>query len=187
MVSPLNTGPNAGMVSPLNAGPNAGMVSPLNAGPNAGMVSPMNMGPNAGMISPLNAGPNAGMVSPMNVGPNASMVWPQNVGPNASMVAPMSTGPDTGYGYGYSYAGGGYPSYSPYPNWPQTAGVQDQTDCGCKGNRVEESVEDVPVPSTVKVAKQNPPRKNTKKAVIRTVSTRSSKPKRSGNYPWINR
>lgn len=99
--------------------------------------------------------------------------------------------PEFGQGYGYSAAGfPPYPSYPPYPAWPQTAGVSanaNKSDCGCKGNRSEPSTAKQVEVETPKAVKTAVPRKNTKKAVIRTVTSRPSKTKNRNNQPWINR
>ncbi|WP_419872198.1 LysM peptidoglycan-binding domain-containing protein [Candidatus Pristimantibacillus sp. PTI5] len=205
MVSPLMAQPNQGMVSPLMAQPNQGMVSPLMAQPNQGMVSPLMAQPNQGMVSPLMAQPNQGMVSPLMAQPNQGMVSPFMAQPNQGMVSPAGMEPDYGYGYGYGHGGHGmvmpaqahhdggygygYPAYPPYPGWPQTAGAGqgNQDDCGCKGNRsdqVSAKLADVEIEKPAKTVVQ---RKNAKKAVIRTVATRSNKTKNRGNQPWINR
>ncbi|MDQ8737384.1 LysM peptidoglycan-binding domain-containing protein [Paenibacillus sp. LHD-38] len=205
MVSPLMAQPNQGMVSPLMAQPNQGMVSPLSAQPNQGMVSPLMAQPNQGMVSPLMAQPNQGMVSPLMAQPNQGMVSPLMAQPNQGMVSPAGMHPDYGYGYGYGHGGHGmvmpaqaqhdggygygYPSYPHYPGWPQTAGAfqSNQDDCGCKGHRSDQASAKLADTDIEKPAKTVVQKKNGKKAVIRTVSSRPNKPKNRGNQPWINR
>ncbi|CAM4198267.1 morphogenetic protein associated with SpoVID [Paenibacillus endophyticus] len=203
MVSPLAMQPNQGMVSPLAMQPNQGMVSPLAMQPNQGMVSPLAMQPNQGMVSPLAMQPNQGMVSPLAMHPNQGMVSPHAMHPNQGFISPSNMQPDYGYGYGghgmvmpaqaqhdggYGY-GYGYPAYPPYPGWPQTAGANDanQADCGCKGNRSDQNAAKQAEPELDKPVKIVVQRKNTKKAVIRTVSSRPNKTKNRGNQPWLNR
>ncbi|WP_227872037.1 LysM peptidoglycan-binding domain-containing protein [Paenibacillus albus] len=205
MVSPAEMGPQGGygyggfdpsMVSPAEMGPHGGygsygfdpsMVSPANVGPQGGygygydpsMVSPANMGPQGGygygfdpsMVSPANMGPQGGygydpsMVSPANVGPQGGYGY----GYDPSMVSPANMGPA-----GYTYMGNGQVS-------PIVAGAADKNcNCGCRedeGPHIdEESIE-------LNEAKAKVARK--KKPVIRTA--RTTKPKRRGSYPWINR
>ncbi|WP_138752384.1 LysM peptidoglycan-binding domain-containing protein [Paenibacillus sinopodophylli] len=203
MVSPFAAQPNQGMVSPLAVQPNQGMVSPLAAQPNQGIVSPFAAQPNQGMVSPFAAQPNQGMVSPLAVQPNQGMVAPFAAQPNQGFVSPANFQPDYGYGYGYGGQsmimpaqaqhdngyGYGYPSYPPYPGWPQTAGANDanQADCGCKGNRSDQNTEKQVELEQEKPIKTVVQRKNAKKAVIRTVSSRPNKTKNRGNQPWLNR
>ncbi|WP_241674945.1 LysM peptidoglycan-binding domain-containing protein [Paenibacillus luteus] len=203
MVSPLATAPNQGMVSPLATQPNQGWVSPLATQPNQGMVSPLATQPNQGMVSPLTTQPNQGWVSPLATQPNQGWVSPLAEQPNQGWVSPESMQPSFGYGYGhgavspagmqphsgYGYGYGAQMPYSPYPSWPQTAGVsnQDQSDCGCKGNRSDPasaklSEIEAETPIATKTAVK---RKTTKKAVIRTITNRPNKNR--GNQPWLNR
>jgi morphogenetic protein associated with SpoVID len=204
-VSPSATGPNQGWVSPSATGPNQGWVSPSATGPNQGWVSPSATGPNQGWVSPSATGPNQGWVSPSATGPNQSWVSPSGMMPEHgygygnSAVSPANMQPEYGYGHGgavspanmqpdYGYGYGHQMPYPQYPNWPQTAGVGNvnQGDCGCKGNRSDQNtakIDEVEIPKTVKATV---PRKNTKKAVIRTIASRPNKNKR-GNQPWINR
>ncbi|WP_424768151.1 LysM peptidoglycan-binding domain-containing protein [Paenibacillus sp. sgz302251] len=204
MVSPMSAMPNQGMVSPMSAMPNQGMVSPMSAMPNQGMVSPMSAIPNQGMVSPMSAMPNQGMVSPMSAMPNQGMVSPMSAMPNQGMVSPMSMYPEHdyvhGYGHGmvspanagpelsgYGYPTAGLPAYPPYQPWPQTAGAghhPHKSDCGCNGHREDTSKANVSGSETPKTEKLKKQRKVVKKAVIRTVT---SKPKKRGNPPWINR
>ncbi|OMF31685.1 hypothetical protein BK133_15755 [Paenibacillus sp. FSL H8-0548] len=190
--------PNQGWVSPLATQPNQGMVSPLAAQPNQGWVSPLATQPNQGMVSPSAVQPNQGWVSPLATQPNQGMVSPSAVQPNQGWVAPVNMQPEYGYGYSHSAVspagmgqggGYGYPTGTPYPSWPQTAGVAgaDQSDCGCKGNRSDPAsaaLADAESPKEVKTAI---PRKNNKKAVIRTVTTRPDKTRANSNQPWLKR
>ncbi|WP_169082734.1 LysM peptidoglycan-binding domain-containing protein [Paenibacillus sp. PL91] len=199
-ISPLSAQPNQGIM-PLSAQPNQGFM-PLSAQPNQGIM-PLSAQPNQG-IMPLSAQPNQGWVSPLATQPNQGWVSPAGMQPEHGYghgaISPVNMQPDYGYGYGHGAVspanmqpdyGNGYGNSAPYmqyPNWPQTAGVGNvnQGDCGCKGNRSDQNAAkeaDVEAPKAVKAAV---PRKNTKKAVIRTVASRPNKNKR-GNQPWINR
>jgi LysM repeat protein len=194
---PLSAQPNQGIM-PLSAQPNQGLM-PLSAQPNQGIM-PLSAQPNQG-LSPLATQPNQGIM-PLSAQPNQGWVSPLATQPNQGWVSPASMQPDYGYGYGhghgavspanmqpdYGYGYGNAAPYMQYPNWPQTAGVGNvnQGDCGCKGNRSDQNTAkqaDAEAPKAVKAAV---PRKNSKKAVIRTVSSRPNKNKR-GNQPWINR
>ncbi|MCF2937284.1 LysM peptidoglycan-binding domain-containing protein [Paenibacillus alkaliterrae] len=188
MVSPMQygMGENSNPVAGALAMPNQGMVSPLGMMPNQGMVSPLGMMPNQGMVSPLGMMPNQGMVSPLGMTPEHGYGYGYGYG----MVSPAQAGPDSGYGYGHEYPVSGFPPNPPYPTWPQTAGAgmdPNKYDCGCKGNRTENSTIKSDDTETPKAVKTNVQRKNTKKAVIRTVTSRQGKTKNRGNQPWINR
>ncbi|MGM0885030.1 MAG: hypothetical protein ACQEXQ_28810, partial [Bacillota bacterium] len=159
-----------------------GMVSPYSTLPNQGMVSPYSAMPNQGMVSPYSAMPNEGMVSPYSAMPNQGMVSPYSAMPNQGMVSPSYMQPEPGYGYGSNL-----PPYPSYPSWPQTAGVGAyEKDCGCHGDRTEQSSVKLADTEAPKLAKTGVQRKNSKKAVIRTVTTRKNKTRNRGSMPWLN-
>lgn len=204
-VSPQSEGPwgyGAPMVSPFTQGLGENN-SPLVAGASTlpeqdhyghGMVSPASLQPEYGhyghgMVSPASVQPEyghygyGGMVSPASVQPEYGYY-------GQGAVSPASMQPDYGYGGAVSPIAGGHGYYTPYPTWPQTAGAGTgpSNDCGCGGEREPQvganvsEINESPIGTKPAVAK-----KSTKKAVIRTISTRSSKPKSGFSRPWINR